>query len=148
MFGAQTFAQIKTGVKQKHGRQTPPHQGKQSYWAVQVKLLTPLTFTRHHLSPLAAFTSGAYFLHNGMRWQRICDFYTANFKGIFGGPVVIMCLAISNNLMPQNSFCLWTCDLLVSQKTTQRHFISTLHPLSTVIFANCNSIGICTASWF
>ena len=25
------------------------------YWAVQVGLLTPLTFARHHLSPLAAF---------------------------------------------------------------------------------------------
>ena len=38
-----------------------------NYWAVQVGLLTPLTFDRHHLSPLAAFTSGAYFLHNGRR---------------------------------------------------------------------------------
>ena len=35
------------------------------YWAVQAGLLTPLTFARHRLSPLAAFTSGAYFLHNG-----------------------------------------------------------------------------------
>ena len=56
------------------------------YWAVQAGLLTPLTFARHHLSPLAAFTSGAYFLHNGSRWQWICEFYTANFKDIFGGP--------------------------------------------------------------
>ena len=38
-----------------------------SYWAIQVGLLTPLTFARHRLSPLAAFTSGAYFLHNGRR---------------------------------------------------------------------------------
>ena len=59
----------------------------------------------------------------------------------FGRPVVIMCLAISNNLllvlyrMPQNAFFLRTLDLLVSQKTTQRHCFSTLHPLSTVIFA-------------
>ena len=30
-------------------------------WAVQAGLLTPLTFARHCLSPLAAFTSGAYF---------------------------------------------------------------------------------------
>ena len=36
-------------------------------WAVQAGLLTPLTFARHRLSPLAAFTSGAYFLHNGRR---------------------------------------------------------------------------------
>ena len=35
------------------------------YWAIQAGLLTPLTFARHHLSPLAAFTSGAYFLDNG-----------------------------------------------------------------------------------
>ena len=37
------------------------------YWAIQVGLLTPVTFARHRLSPLAAFTSGAYFLHNGRR---------------------------------------------------------------------------------
>ena len=34
---------------------------------VQAWLLTPLTFARHSLSPLAAFTSSVYFLHNG-RW--------------------------------------------------------------------------------
>ena len=33
------------------------------YWAVQAGLLTPLTFARHRLSPLAAFTSGACFVH-------------------------------------------------------------------------------------
>ena len=37
------------------------------YWAIQAGLLTPLTFARHRLSHLAAFTSGAYFLHNGRR---------------------------------------------------------------------------------
>ena len=42
-------------------------QNSSSYWAIQAGLLTPLTFARHRLSPLAAFTSGAYFLHNG-RW--------------------------------------------------------------------------------
>ena len=35
------------------------------YWAVQAGLLTPLTFTLHDLSPLAVFTFGVYFLHNG-----------------------------------------------------------------------------------
>ena len=35
------------------------------YWAIQAGLLTPLTFAWHHLSPLAAFSSGVYFLHNG-----------------------------------------------------------------------------------
>ena len=37
------------------------------YRAVQAGLLTPLTLARHRLSTLAAFTSGAYFLHNGRR---------------------------------------------------------------------------------
>ena len=36
-------------------------------WAVQVGMLTPLTFAQHRLRPLAAFTSGANFLHNE-RW--------------------------------------------------------------------------------
>ena len=36
-----------------------------AYWAIQAVLLTPLTFARHRLSPLAAFTSGAYYLHSG-----------------------------------------------------------------------------------
>ena len=31
------------------------------YWVVQAGVLTPLTFALHHLSPLAAFTSGVYF---------------------------------------------------------------------------------------
>ena len=47
-------------------------------WAVQAGLLTPLTFARHRLGPLAAFTSGSYFLHNGRWWQWICELYTAN----------------------------------------------------------------------
>ena len=33
-----------------------------------------------------------------------------------------------------------TRDLLVSQKTTQRHFFSTLHPLSPVIFATATVV--------
>ena len=59
--------------------------GLDGYWAIQAGLLTPLTFAQHRLSPLAAFTAGAYFLHNGRRWQWICKFYTANVKGIFWG---------------------------------------------------------------
>ena len=46
----------------------PPHpRYTLSYWAIQAGLLTPFTFALHRLSPLAAFTSGAYFLHNGRR---------------------------------------------------------------------------------
>ena len=53
-----------------------------------------------------------------------------------------MCLATSNNLLlvlqdaPKRAR-----DLLVSQKTTQRHFISTLYPLSTVIFATATVLA-------
>ena len=43
--------------------------------------------------------------------------------------------------MPQNAFFLRTRDLLVSPKTTQRHFFSTLHPLSTVIFATATVLA-------
>jgi len=32
------------------------HENSAAYWAVQARLLTPLTFARHRLSPLAAFT--------------------------------------------------------------------------------------------
>ena len=102
------------------------------YWAVQVGLLTPLTFAQHSLSPLAAFTSGAYFLHNGRRWQWICEFYTANFKKHFWRPVVIMCQATSNNSKRISSMKLWSFG---QPKTTQRHVFSTLHLLSLVIFA-------------
>ena len=65
------------------------------YWAIQVGLLTPLTFARHRLSPLAAFTSGAY--------PKIHFFYELT---IF-----------------------W------SAKKWRKDIFSTLHPLSTVIFA-------------
>ena len=43
--------------------------------------------------------------------------------------------------MPQNAYFLRTRDLLVSPKTTQRHFFSTLHPLSTVIFATATVLA-------
>ena len=43
--------------------------------------------------------------------------------------------------MPRNAFFLRTRDLLVSQKTMQRHFFSTLHPLSTVIFATATVLA-------
>ena len=55
-----------------------------------------------------------------------------------------MCLATSNNLFvlscPQFFFPR-TRDLLVSQKTTQRHFFPTLHPLSPVIFATATVLA-------
>ena len=42
---------------------------------------------------------------------------------------------------PQNTFFPQTRDLLVSQKMMQRHFLSTLHPLSQVIFATATVVA-------
>ena len=53
------------------------------YWASQAGLLTPLTFTRHHSSPLADFTSSVYCLHKGRQWQWLHKVYSANCRGIF-----------------------------------------------------------------
>ena len=57
-----------------------------------------------------------------------------------------MCLATSNDLllvltMPQNAFFSRTRDLLFSPKTTQRHFSSTLHPVSPVFFATATMVA-------
>ena len=56
-----------------------------------------------------------------------------------------MCLASSSNLLlvlqdaPKRIFPR-TRDLLVSQKPTQRQFLTTLHPLSPVIFATATVV--------
>ena len=44
-------------------------------WAVQAGAVNSLDVSRHRLSPLVAFTSGAYFLHN----VEGCDSEFANF---------------------------------------------------------------------
>ena len=64
--GSVTRDQSGWGFTVKQG-ETTIHEDSAAYWAVQAGLLTPLTFARHRLSPLAAFVSGAYFLHNGRR---------------------------------------------------------------------------------
>ena len=71
-----------------------------SYWVVQAVVLTPLTFTRHRLSPLAVFTSRAYWLSS--QWKAV-TVYSANFKGIFGRPIVRLCLATSKNLLQKST---------------------------------------------
>ena len=92
------------------------------YWVVQAGLTTPLTFTWHRLSPLAVFTSGAYFLHNLRRWQWIREVYSASFKGIFEGPEskcawqqAINCCSCYRMQKPH--FFHETQDLLVSRKS-------------------------------
>ena len=108
-------------------------QGAANYLVVQAGLLTPLTFAR---------------------WQWTCEFYTANFKDIFGGPYseeciwqqAITCCLCYNYKMPQNTFFQWTYNLLVSRKMMQLFF----HPPSPFAsnFCNCNSGVICTVSQF
>ena len=95
-------------------------------------------------SPLAAFTSGAYFLHNGRRWQWICEFYTANFKDIFLGPQ-------SECVWQQAVACAIGCpkmhffhELTIfwsAEKQYKDFFFSTLHPLSPVIFATATVVA-------
>ena len=53
------------------------------YWAIQAGLLTPLNFARHRLSPLAAFTSGAYFLHKGSGDSEFANFTLPTLKAFF-----------------------------------------------------------------
>ena len=49
--------------------------------------------------------------------------------------------------MPQNTFFPWTHNLLVSQKMTQRHFFSTLHPLSLGTFATATLVLLCNSTF-
>ena len=116
------------------------------FWAIQVGLLAPLTFAQHHLIPWAAFTSGAYFLHNGGQWQWICEFYTANFKAIFGGSqsecvwqqAISCCLCYR---MPQNAFFSMKSRSSGQPKNDAKTFFSTLHPLSLVILATATVVA-------
>ena len=55
----------------------------------------PMTFTRHHLSPLAGFTSGAYFSHNGRRWQCTGEVYSTGYN-----PFTVMLAAPSPGKRP------------------------------------------------
>ena len=51
------------------------------------RVVNSLDFCPALLKSLGCFASGKWdFLHNGKQWQWICEFYTANFKVIFGGP--------------------------------------------------------------
>ena len=52
-------------------------------WVVHAGLLTPLTFARHHLSPLAAFTFGVYFLHNESGDSEFANFTLPTLKAFF-----------------------------------------------------------------
>ena len=58
--GSVTKDQSGWGLTVKPGA-TTIHEDSAAYCAIQAGLLTPLTFARHRLSPLAAFTLSAYF---------------------------------------------------------------------------------------
>ena len=139
---------VSVDVKQHSTNQSCP-----VYCVIQAGLLTPLTFARHRLSPLAAFTSSAYFLHSGRRWQWICNFYAANFKDIFGGPYsecvwqqAITCCSCYR--MPQKAFSSTNSQSSGQPKKWCKDTF--FHPPSPFPgnFCNYNSAGICTASQF
>ena len=107
----------------------------------------------HCLSPLAAFTSGAYFLQNGRRWQWICEVYTANFKGYFEG-LLSECVwqqattCCSCYRMPTTAF--FPHKLTIFWSTEKLCKDTFFHPPSPFPcnFCNCNSGGICTVWQF
>ena len=114
-----------------------------SYWAVQAGLLTPLTFAWHRLSPLAAFTSGAYFLRNGRRVTVNLRILHCQLYKHFWRPVLRMCLATSNNLLlvlldaPKRLFSTnsRSSGQPKNDSKTLLLFFSTLRPFSPVISA-------------
>ena len=105
-------------------------------------LLIPLTFARHRLShwlfllPVCTFSTD-----NGRRWLRIYEFYTANFKGIFGGPWSEYARAIG---CPQTYF--FPHEITIFWPTKKRRKDTFFHPPSPFPgnFCNCNSGGICS----
>ena len=101
---------------------------------VQAGLLTLLTFAQHRFSPLAASMEGGD-----------SEFYSSNFKYIFGGlesecvwQQTITCC--SHYRMPQNAF-FHELMIFLSAKRWRRHFFSTLHPLSLIIFATATVLA-------
>ena len=67
-YGNRRFPEITGEITQKSAAPAVGHHFTDTdSWAVQAGLLTPWTSARHRLSPLAAFTSGAYSLRNGRR---------------------------------------------------------------------------------
>ena len=116
------------------------------YWAIQAGLLTPLTFARHRLSPLAAFTSVRTFFtmeggdseFSNFTLPTLKAFFEACSDNVSGNKQQLVVRALR---CPKTHFFLRTRDLLISPKTTQRHFLFTLHPLSTAIFATATVLA-------
>ena len=86
-------------------------------------LLIPLTFAQHRLSPLAAFISSAYFLHNGRR------FLHCQLQRHFWRPVVRMCLATSKTIFFHELTIFWSAKK------------DAMDPLSLVIFATATVVA-------
>ena len=81
-----------------------------------------------------------------MWWQWICDFYTANFKDIFGGlwsecvwQQAITCC--SCHRMLQNAFFSMNSWSSGQLKNDAKTLFSTLHPLSPVIFGTTTVVA-------
>ena len=110
---------------------------------MQAGLLPPLTFIRHRLSPLDAFTSGTYFFTMEGGDSEFANFTVSTLKAflknVFGNKQELG-EPVARAGKPQNLFFPRTRDLLVNRKTTQRHFFSILHHLSFVIFANAAAV--------
>ena len=126
------------------------------YSAVQAGLLTPLTFARHSLSPLAVLLPVRTFFTNEGGDSEFANFtlptleayLEACSQNVSGNKQQLIARAIGR---PKTHFFPpRTRDLLVSQKTTQGHFFSSFPPSIPFprYFGNYNSGGICNASQF
>ena len=105
-------------------------------------MLTPLTFARHRLSPLVAFTSGAYFTAVESGDSEFANFTLPTLKAFLearGHDVS------GNNCscyrMPQNAFFFYELAIFWSAKKRRKDFISTLYPLSTVFFTTATVLA-------
>ena len=123
------------------------------YWVVQMGLLTPWTFNWHCLSPLAVFTSGAYFLHDGGWWQWIhsLKIKVPTLKTLFKARSQSMSSNKQDKRYRMQKNALFPCihNLQVSWEIMQKHFFFP-HPLSLVpsnSYKHKNS-GISTTSQF
>ena len=90
------------------------------YWAIQAGLLTPFTFARHRLSPLAAFTSVRTFFTMEGGDSEFANFTLPTLKAFLGA----RSQKVSGYRMPQNAF-FFSHKLAIfwsAKKTTQRHF--------------------------
>ena len=97
-------------------------------------------FTQHRLRPLAVFTSGMYFLHNGRWWQWIHEVTAPTLKAFLRPTVRVWLAACVIGCQKMHFF-----DVLMvfwsAGKQSKDTFFPILHHLSPVILANVTVVA-------